>query len=50
MHTAAEIYHRFISITNYEGNDMDHEMELVLMLVMMKMMMERLPPKPRRDL
>jgi hypothetical protein len=42
MHIEPEIYQRFRSITNYEGNEVDHEMESVLMLVMMKMMIVRL--------
>jgi hypothetical protein len=33
----------FRYITNYEGVEVDHEMETVLMLGMMKMLVESLP-------
>jgi hypothetical protein len=42
MHMVLETYQRFRSITNYEGDEVDHEMEMVLMLGVMKMLMESL--------
>ena len=39
----------FRSTTNYEGDDVDLEMEMVLMVVLVKMVLLALPPTPRRS-
>ena len=39
----------FRSTTNYEGDDVDLEMGMVLMVVLVKMVLQVLPPTPRRS-
>ena len=39
MHTPLENYSGFRSTTNYEGDDVDLEMEMVLMLVRVTMVL-----------
>jgi len=39
----------FRSTTNYEGDDVDLEMAMVLMVVLVKMVLQVLPPTPRRS-
>ena len=49
MHTTLKQYSGVRSTTNYEGDEVDLEMEMVLMVVLVKMVLQVLPPTPRRS-